>query len=163
MWYSLLHSRLLVMPCSLVDKHQTFTENFASISANDRGSRLIRNGASLPDYTALQLATQWLSTSSSSIWTHWGPKHHHLEQHFDTDACEQVNYFQFCRWCAQGKEGWLPVSPLCTLKPMVSPALGTEGSPRCLSMAVNKYPWLYEHPKTTTHQLMLAPFCAKHI
>jgi hypothetical protein len=37
---------------------QTFTKTFASISAEDRGSRLICNDASLPDYTALQLATQ---------------------------------------------------------------------------------------------------------
>jgi len=92
-WCSLLHYCLLVTPCSLVDKHQTFTETFASISAVDRCSRLICNGASLPDYTALQLATQWLSSSSSSVWIHWGPKQHHLELHFDTDACEQVNYF----------------------------------------------------------------------
>ena len=89
-WCSLLHYCLLVTPCSLVDKHQTSTETFASISASDRGSRLNCNGASLPDYTALQLATQWLSSSSSSVWTHWGPKRHHLEHHFDTDACEQI-------------------------------------------------------------------------
>jgi hypothetical protein len=61
------------MLCSLADTHQTFTETYASISAADRGNRLICNGASLPDYTVLQLTTQWLS-SSSSIWSHWGPK-----------------------------------------------------------------------------------------
>jgi len=47
-----------VMPCSLVEKHQTFRETFASIIAADRGSRLICTGAFLPDYTALQPATQ---------------------------------------------------------------------------------------------------------
>ena len=45
---------LYVMPCSLAEKHQHFTDTFASNSAEDEGSTLVCNGASLPDYTALQ-------------------------------------------------------------------------------------------------------------
>ena len=43
---------LYVMPCGLVEKHQHFTDAFASNSAE--GSMFVCNGASLPDYTALQ-------------------------------------------------------------------------------------------------------------
>jgi hypothetical protein len=45
---------LQVMPCILVEKHQHFAETFASNSAEDEGSMLVFNDASLPDYTALQ-------------------------------------------------------------------------------------------------------------
>jgi hypothetical protein len=39
---------LYVMPCSLVEKHQHFTETFAFNSEDDEGSMLMCNGASLP-------------------------------------------------------------------------------------------------------------------
>ena len=45
---------LYVTPCSLVEKHQNFTETLASNSAEDERGKLVRNGASLTDHTALQ-------------------------------------------------------------------------------------------------------------
>jgi len=49
---------LYVTPCSLVEKHQNFTETLASNSAEDERGKLVRNGASLTDHTALQPTKQ---------------------------------------------------------------------------------------------------------
>jgi len=49
---------LYVTPCSLVEKHQHFTDTFASNNAEDEGSMLACNGTSLPDYTVLQPTRQ---------------------------------------------------------------------------------------------------------
>jgi hypothetical protein len=51
---------LHVMPCSLVEQH-CFTEIFAPNRAEDKGSRLICNGATLPECTVLQLIRQLCS------------------------------------------------------------------------------------------------------
>jgi hypothetical protein len=65
---------LYVISCSVLWQHQHFTDTFASIRTEGESSRIICNGASVPDCILLQPTRQWPSLIFFWMRSYWGPR-----------------------------------------------------------------------------------------